>query len=489
MVSDSCVTYSYDPCQPSLSAPTQVFNIDPAWSTCVHHIQAFYDPPYILTPGGSLSLTEATGAGKVQGSTPSPQPGAALPDQTAVLTTATSITSPAASPATAIASSTSWTMTATSFILTSSTPGASSGPSDAGRAAPPDPAPVIIAGQSASIDLSGNVLIGSNVVAFGAAAITINDIPVSLGSAGVVIGSTSTIPLNAIPLYGATSTSITEEPAVFPAIVVGSETITADSNSQYIINSQTLMPGGKAVTFSGTMISLASSGNYVNVNGVTSALVNPPASITGSPVVPPAIVVGSETFSANANSQYIVNSQTLVPGGNVVTISGITISLATAGNYVDINGATSALVDPPAASVLTVGSQVYVISMDSASDIVLGSQTLRPNEVLTMGGEILSLDATETALVVVSGTTTETIALGAHIGSAVDNQNSNGASGAPRTAGAVGVVDGTTYTTNAFTSGPTKSASSPTGGASSLGREMWVTGSIVGICIFTIALF
>lgn len=42
-----------------------------------------------------------------------------------------------------------------------------------------------------------------------------------------------------------------------PPLTIGSSVITADSSSQYIIDSHTLVPGGSAITVSGTRISLA----------------------------------------------------------------------------------------------------------------------------------------------------------------------------------------------------------------------------------------
>lgn len=41
-------TFYYNPCFPFLSLPTQVLSLDPAWSTCVHGLGAFYDPPRVL---------------------------------------------------------------------------------------------------------------------------------------------------------------------------------------------------------------------------------------------------------------------------------------------------------------------------------------------------------------------------------------------------------------------------------------------------------
>lgn len=41
-------TWYYNPCFPFLYLPTQVLSLEPAWSTCVHGLGAFYDPPRVL---------------------------------------------------------------------------------------------------------------------------------------------------------------------------------------------------------------------------------------------------------------------------------------------------------------------------------------------------------------------------------------------------------------------------------------------------------
>lgn len=56
-----------------------------------------------------------------------------------------------------------------------------------------------------------------------------------------------------------------------PALTIGSQTITANSLSQYIIGAQTLTPGG-VITVSGTRIFLAQGGTDVVVGTSTEAL-------------------------------------------------------------------------------------------------------------------------------------------------------------------------------------------------------------------------
>jgi hypothetical protein len=52
-------TMTYNPCSPMLSVPTKLLAMNSAWNSCQMGISAFYDPPYILTTAGSLSLITA----------------------------------------------------------------------------------------------------------------------------------------------------------------------------------------------------------------------------------------------------------------------------------------------------------------------------------------------------------------------------------------------------------------------------------------------
>lgn len=91
---------------------------------------------------------------------------------------------------------------------------------------------------------------------------TVSGTAVSLaaGLSGVVVGSST----ETLGLYITAGTTP-------PAITIGSETITANSKTQYIIGSQTLTPGG-VVTVSGTAVSLAAGMSDVVVGSSTEAL-------------------------------------------------------------------------------------------------------------------------------------------------------------------------------------------------------------------------
>lgn len=151
----------------------------------------------------------------------------------------------------------------------------------------------------------GQYIIGSQALTPGGQ-ITVSGTRISLASNGayaVVGSSTETL---ALPTP--------------PVLTLGSQTITANALGQYIIGTQTLTPGGD-ITLSGTRISLASNDAYAVVGASTENLAL--ATITS----PPALTLGSQTITPDAQGQYIIGSQTLTPGG-VVTVSGTRVSLA-----------------------------------------------------------------------------------------------------------------------------------------------------------------
>jgi hypothetical protein len=131
-----------------------------------------------------------------------------------------------------------------------------------------------------------------------------------------------------------------------PPIIIGTSTINPNSASQYIIGTQTLSPGGPAITTSGNIYSLAplASGGSLVINGVTQLPSTP--IITGAPLpatTGAALVIGGSTITANSASQFVVGSQTLAPGGSALTVNGTTFSLPATGSVVVVNGVTTAL--------------------------------------------------------------------------------------------------------------------------------------------------
>jgi hypothetical protein len=174
-------------------------------------------------------------------------------------------------------------------------------------------------------------------------------IQTSSGRTEVVVGGTNTIPITANnPQYQ--DNQITNRPLPGPVTIAG-QTITPNMNSQYVIASQTLVPGGPAITVDGSTISLLPSATAIVVNGVTSMLAQYFGAIYTTTALG-LLTLNGEVYTANRAGRYILGpGTTLAAGGDAVTISGTVISLTPEGTAVVIQGSTSALL--PATTVVT----------------------------------------------------------------------------------------------------------------------------------------
>lgn len=134
------------------------------------------------------------------------------------------------------------------------------------------------------------------------------------------------------PFTSALKSESTALPIAPPAFTIGSQAVTADSQNQYLVEGQTLTPGGTVIA-SGTTVALAADASQVVVGTSTHGL---------GVIVPPAFTIGGETVTANAQNQYLVEGQTLTPG-DVVTASGTMISLAASATDVVVGSSTQGL--------------------------------------------------------------------------------------------------------------------------------------------------
>jgi hypothetical protein len=193
--------------------------------------------------------------------------------------------------------------------------------------------------------------------------------------------------------------------------------------SAYITGTQTLLPGGPAVAISGTIYSLPSSPDYIIIDGETSIFqaLDPQSSAED----PPVLTLCSDPITANSASVFVIGTQTLSPGGPAITISGNVLSFppfaasATAA-YILVNGTTSPILPP---------TPVFTPILDVSSNALVldPTQTLSVGEELTYGGEIISLataasGVADGTIIVVSGSTTETVGLGAWIAGGIGIQ-------------------------------------------------------------------
>lgn len=156
-------------------------------------------------------------------------------------------------------------------------------------------------------------------------------------------------------------------------ILLGSQTISIDSNSAVIIGSQTIAPGSAVTLSDGQRISVASGGAII-VNGY----------IPDPTPTPSIVVIDGATITADSSGGFVISSQTLYPG-NAITVGGEIITLPS-----------------PAPTTFATG---IIPSQAPVTNVVIAGETLTPGGQITVGIDVLSLEPSGTAITVV-GTVT-----------------------------------------------------------------------------------
>ena len=181
-----------------------------------------------------------------------------------------------------------------------------------------------------------------------------------------------------------------------PVLTLAGFTYTADTASHFVIAGQTLAPGSSINPF-GTPVFLASDGivaavgsNLVEQTLVTSISVQ----LTGQ------LIIADATYTADSASQFIIAGQTLSRGA--INVSNTRISLAIGGATAIVGTSTQALVPIPQVLMLTFGGSLY--TADASSAFTIDGQALTTGGVITVDGTLLSLDIEGTAAIVGSST-------------------------------------------------------------------------------------
>jgi hypothetical protein len=230
------------------------------------------------------------------------------------------------------------------------------------------------------------IVIGSQTLTQGESTV-INGVPVVVpsdaGGSRVVVGGTTYV--------------VNNGPTAAPVLTVGQSTVTANPQGQFVVGSETLKPGGPAVTVDGSTLSLGTGGTIAIVNGVTQTLANAPVMTS-----PPVITVGDRVVSATVlggTTQLVLDGQTLVPGGSPITVSGTTYSLpaSDSGTRIVVNGVTSTL------SPGQIGSAT--VKDGTTAFILAPGQTLTPGGILTISGTTYSMPSGSPSIIVINGVT------------------------------------------------------------------------------------
>ncbi|KAL6719328.1 hypothetical protein ACLMJK_003567 [Lecanora helva] len=212
---------------------------------------------------------------------------------------------------------------------------------------------------------------GKNIIGTSFSTVPISaSVPTALAftnAQGDVISTTSYQPAIALTTTNAQGSRITTTSALTaspqnpditspPTLTIGGQTVLANPLGQYIINDQTLTPGG-IVTISRTRISLSPDEASLVVGSSVELL---------SASTAPVLTIGSQTITANSLGQYIIDGQTLSAGG-VITVSGTRISLTPDKTAAVIGTSTE---------VLTTGTSAVAGGTNSSSAFTGGAKSM-----------------------------------------------------------------------------------------------------------------
>jgi hypothetical protein len=271
--------FTWNPCSPILSIPTELYIYHAAWSTCGPGVYGFYDPPYALTPGSGLlpPLTPAADPGPIYNNNNNgPNNGIVTQNPP----TATDAAAVGATPTLTIA-------TKTDPPIPNTTP----------QYVPERP--------------------------------PTNDPPTKTPTANMQNGDPT----------GAQSSNDPASNDPLSVITIAGATITANSASAFPIGTQTLSVNGPAITISSIVYSLdAKSGLIIS----TISLSNYPAPVGDPPTTVPGkgALITSSISSSSPILEIIIEGQTLIEGGPAITVSGTVMSLETGGYTVVVGGKT-----------------------------------------------------------------------------------------------------------------------------------------------------
>lgn len=168
----------------------------------------------------------------------------------------------------------------------------------------PGQTPVVTIGsQAVTASAAPQYMLGTHTLVPSSPAITVSGTLISSAAGG-----------SAIIISGSTEVLQSSKDAL-RLLTVGSQTYSADSNARYVIDGQTSGPGAPAITISETLNSLARGISDVVLGGSTESLHRT------TDVSLPLIIIGSQTYMANANGAYVTAGQTLVPGQPAIVVT------------------------------------------------------------------------------------------------------------------------------------------------------------------------
>ena len=237
----------------------------------------------------------------------------------------------------------------------------------------PPPTPVLtVAGQIITANPTGFVIGGQSILP-GESPITYAESVFSLapdGNALVVNGNTTPLPSPSVSVFK-----------------IGSQTITV-APTGFTIGDQSILPGGPAMTYAGSVLSLASGGNALVVNGRTTPLPSPSVSV---------FKIGSQTITV-APTGFTIGDQSILPGGPAMTYAGSVFSLASGGSALIVNDRTTPLPSLPPFSVFNTGPDIFPAALTGL--FAAGTQSFSQDTLVASAddGMLISLAPSESVM-------------------------------------------------------------------------------------------
>jgi len=247
----------------------------------------------------------------------------------------------------------------------------------------------------------------SSVVRIGSVQVTQQAVPVlQVGTSTLYPGSGSgsgSFAENGVTIAAATNgvivngqTSTIAGSSTAHMITAGGQGVLVQPTPAFIIEGEAIVAGAPARTIDGTVYSLAPSGTALIIGASTMVISQPPTSPAAASKL---LSIGSNTYTANAFSDFIVGRQTLVPGGPAITVSGNTVvSLPSPGTVAIIGTKTQVLgsaITP--APMITLAGTIY--KPNSGGTFYVDNQALVPGSSIVDHGTTISLSGTSTLIV------------------------------------------------------------------------------------------
>lgn len=318
--SSSSCSYGGTYTLPFFSVPTDMIEVNPAWSTCTYFgLYEAYDPPVALHKAGAMVQSQDPTSGSTKST---PAPGAHV-TPTGVPATATSAPIP-----TPVPQQDTDPNNDNNGGASNQRPGSGNSVSSPNSAAVPGnllqgnnkpsttaPNSIMIAGQTATKNANGGLVVGSLTIAPDATS-TISDHVVANSADGIVAADGTRYQMGVG--NGAVSNA--------NAITIAGQTASKDANGGLVIGSVTIPPGATS-TISGHTIANDASGTIV-LDGTRYAMGTSNGAILASTSqLPSLLTMDGQTFTAESDG-VAIDGHTLSAGGSAFTLQdGVVVSL------------------------------------------------------------------------------------------------------------------------------------------------------------------